>query len=248
MAEDQPGLPGTSNHDHRPGQQPTQPLGGPRPATPARLRPARKRVALTDPNRAVARRLLGAASLRGGRATPRGPSRLLAALGCRVPGLDPDRDPRRRHRRAVRCRNPYAALGRRWCQPPVPGGAWPVHSGRAGLLHLLPRHLRRPIDGQQDHGDPGAGADTGRSLPYARAFARALMSSLSALPCLLWVLLDVVGTPQGDLARHRRRQPGSQGQRLPARRVQPPCLLSAGRGLPSDRNRHAGVILWFCRG
>ena len=91
-------------------------------------------------------------------------------------------------------------------------------------------------------------ADTGRSLPYARAFARALMSSLSALPCLLWVLLDVVGTPQGDLARHRRRQPGSQGQRLPARRVQPPCLLSAGRGLPSDRNRHAGVILWFCRG
>jgi uncharacterized RDD family membrane protein YckC len=28
-------------------------------------------------------------------------------------------------------------------------------------------------------------ADTGRSLPYARAFARALMSSLSALPCFL---------------------------------------------------------------
>jgi hypothetical protein len=29
MAEDQPGPPGTSNHDDRLGQQPTEPLGGP---------------------------------------------------------------------------------------------------------------------------------------------------------------------------------------------------------------------------
>jgi uncharacterized RDD family membrane protein YckC len=36
-------------------------------------------------------------------------------------------------------------------------------------------------------------ADTGRSLPYARAFVRALMSSLSALPCFLgffWMLWE----------------------------------------------------------
>jgi uncharacterized RDD family membrane protein YckC len=36
-------------------------------------------------------------------------------------------------------------------------------------------------------------ADTGRSLPYARAFVRALMSNLSALPCFLgffWMLWD----------------------------------------------------------
>jgi uncharacterized RDD family membrane protein YckC len=36
-------------------------------------------------------------------------------------------------------------------------------------------------------------ADTGRSLPYARAFARALMSNLSALPCFLgffWMLWE----------------------------------------------------------
>jgi uncharacterized RDD family membrane protein YckC len=36
-------------------------------------------------------------------------------------------------------------------------------------------------------------ADTGRPLPYARAFARALMSNLSALPCFLgffWMLWD----------------------------------------------------------
>jgi hypothetical protein len=40
MAEDQPGLPGTSNHDHRPGQQPTQPLGGPaQPPPPASGQP-----------------------------------------------------------------------------------------------------------------------------------------------------------------------------------------------------------------
>jgi hypothetical protein len=29
MAEDQPGLPGSSNQDDRPGQRPTEPLGGP---------------------------------------------------------------------------------------------------------------------------------------------------------------------------------------------------------------------------
>jgi uncharacterized RDD family membrane protein YckC len=36
-------------------------------------------------------------------------------------------------------------------------------------------------------------ADTGRSLPYARAFPRALMSNLSALPCFLgffWMLWE----------------------------------------------------------
>ena len=36
-------------------------------------------------------------------------------------------------------------------------------------------------------------ADTGRSLPYARAFVRALMSSLSAIPFFLgylWMLWD----------------------------------------------------------
>ena len=36
-------------------------------------------------------------------------------------------------------------------------------------------------------------ADTGRPLPYARAFARALMSNLSALPCFLgffWMLWE----------------------------------------------------------
>jgi uncharacterized RDD family membrane protein YckC len=36
-------------------------------------------------------------------------------------------------------------------------------------------------------------ADTGRSLPYARAFVRALMSSLSALACFLgffWMLWE----------------------------------------------------------
>jgi uncharacterized RDD family membrane protein YckC len=36
-------------------------------------------------------------------------------------------------------------------------------------------------------------AGTGRSLPYARAFARALMSNLSALPCFLgffWMLWE----------------------------------------------------------
>jgi uncharacterized RDD family membrane protein YckC len=36
-------------------------------------------------------------------------------------------------------------------------------------------------------------ADTGRSLPYARAFVRALMSNLSALPCFLgffWMLWE----------------------------------------------------------
>ena len=66
-------------------------------------------------------------------------------------------------------------------------------------------------------------ADTGRSLPYVRAFVRALMSNLSALPCFLgffWMLWE---PRKRTLARHGRRQPGRADHLLPTRRVRRPA-------------------------
>ena len=45
----------------------------------------------------------------------------------------------------------------------------PLHSGRAGLLHLLPRHHGRPVDRNKILGIRVLDAGTGRSLPYPRA-------------------------------------------------------------------------------
>ena len=68
-------------------------------------------------------------------------------------------------------------------------------------------------------------ADTGRSLPYARAFVRALVSNLSALPCFLgyfWMLGNRAsgpGTTSSPTA-------WSSGPPSTARRVRPPCPVS----------------------
>ena len=82
-------------------------------------------------------------------------------------------------------------------------------------------------------------ADTGRSLPYARAFVRALMSILSALPFFLgffWMLWDRRKQTWHDMVanslvvRASAYPPASSGgqstSRLPAwrsRRVSPNC-------------------------
>jgi hypothetical protein len=67
-------------------------------------------------------------------------------------------------------------------------------------------------------------------------------------PVLPRVLLDAVGAPQADLARHRRRQPGRQHHLLPTRRVRPPRPLS-GPAAPgparqlADQDGPAGSVI-----
>ena len=71
-------------------------------------------------------------------------------------------------------------------------GNWPLHPGRAGLLHLLPRHQRRTVDRQQDPRDSGAGRRH-RPLPAICPGVRpgAHEQPLGA-PVLPRVLLDAV--------------------------------------------------------
>jgi RDD family len=115
MAEDQPGPPGTSNHDDRPGSDPPNPWAAP-PSHPRRCRAA----------------------------------------------------------------PPHRPSSRRSGHHPRP---WPASGGTSAGQSIGNKILGvRVLD-----------ADTGRSLPYARAFVRALMSNLSALPCFLgffWMLWD----------------------------------------------------------
>jgi hypothetical protein len=83
MAEDQPGSPGTSDHDDQPGQGPTEPLGG--PAQPPEPPPGQPGTEVRSPARPRrCRATLRRARVRGGRATPRGAGWLLAALGVGI--------------------------------------------------------------------------------------------------------------------------------------------------------------------
>lgn len=167
MAEDQPGPPG-SNHDHRPGQQPTQPLGGPtQPAQPA---PAF--AAAGPPREALAgfwRRLIAAFL----------DWILVGILAVAVGDL----------------------FGVDFPSTSSADGAVNVQTAGTGpfiLVELAYFTYFHATSAGQSIGNRIMGirvldADTGRSLPYARAFVRALMSNLSALPCFLgffWMLWE----------------------------------------------------------
>jgi uncharacterized RDD family membrane protein YckC len=167
MAEDQPGPPGTSNHDHRPGQQPTEPLGGlaqPPPPASAAAGPPREALAGFWPRLVAAFLdwiLIGI---------------LAAAIGELF---------------GVEAPTPPSADGGVNVQfQPAPGPFI--------LVELVSFTYFHATSAGQSIGNKIMGirvldADTGRSLPYARAFARALMSSLSALPCFLgffWMLWE----------------------------------------------------------
>ena len=135
MAEDQPGPPGGSRQDDRPGQRPTEPLGGPTPPT---------------------------APLPGGAPSPPSPD---GGVNLQF--------------------------------QPAPGPFILVELAYFTFFHAT--GAGQSI-GNKILGIRVLDADTGRSLPYARAVVRALMSNLSALPCFLGFLWMLWEPPQADLA------------------------------------------------
>ena len=196
MAEDQPGPPGSGNGpDDRPSQRPTEPLGEPAPAPPPSYdQPAG---ALQPP--------ASTPPVAWGQYPPpvpapaaAGPSpealagfwrRLVAAfLDWILVGIVAS---------AI-----GALFGVDTTSPaPVQGDGFQFRFDWAGpyiLVELAYFTYFHATSAGQSIGNKILGirvldADTGRALPYARAFARALMSNLSALPCFLgffWMLWD----------------------------------------------------------
>jgi uncharacterized RDD family membrane protein YckC len=195
MAEDQPGSPGTSDHDDRPGQRPTQPLGGPaqppEPPPPAsgqpgsELRPPAPTAPLPgDPSAAPAFAATGP------------PREALAGFWRRLIAAFLD---------WLLIGILAAAIGDLFGveapSPPAQGDGFNFQLAGTGpfiLVELAYFTWFHATSAGQSIGNKILGirvldATTGRSLPYARAFVRALMSNLSALPCFLgffWMLWE----------------------------------------------------------
>jgi uncharacterized RDD family membrane protein YckC len=169
MADDRPGPPGSGTHDDPPGQRPTEPLGvpaqqpGPPPAAPA----------AGPPREALAgfwRRLVAAFLdwlLIG----------IVAASIGELFGVEAPRPP-------------SAEDGVYFQFQPAPGPFILVELAYFTWFHAT--SAGQSI-GNRILGIRVLDEVTGRSLPYSRAFVRALMSSLSALPCFLgffWMLWE----------------------------------------------------------
>jgi uncharacterized RDD family membrane protein YckC len=191
MAEDQPGPAGTSNLDDQPGQRPTEPLGGPaqppepppvqgqpggdpRPPTTTAWpggQPPPATVAAGPPREALAGfwRRLGAAFLDWV---------LVGVLAAAVGELF-----------GVQAPSPPSVDG---------NGNFQAAPGPFILVALAYFTYFHATGAGQSIGNKILGirvldAGTGRSLPYARAFVRALMSNLSALALFLgylWMLWE----------------------------------------------------------
>ena len=167
MAEDQPGPAGSSDHDVQPGQRPTEPLGGPlRPPEPP---PAA--AAAGPPREALAGfwRRLAAAFLDG---------ILIGVVAGAIGQLF-----------GVDVPSPPSADGDVYLQP-APGPFILVELAYFTWFHAT--SAGQSI-GNKILGIRVLDAETGRSLPYARAFVRALVSSLSALVFFLgffWMLWE----------------------------------------------------------
>jgi uncharacterized RDD family membrane protein YckC len=194
MAEDQPGPPGSSNHD-RPGQRPTEPLAGPtQPPGPSAAQ-GQPGSDLRSP--APTAPLPGAPSAAPAFTAAGPPSEALAGFW----------------RRAVSAFLDWllvgivaAAIGDLFgVEAPSPPSAdgdgvqfQLAGTGPFILVELAYFTYFHATSAGQSIGNKILGirvldADTGRSLPYVRAFVRALMSNLSALPCLLgyfWMLWE----------------------------------------------------------
>jgi uncharacterized RDD family membrane protein YckC len=169
MADDRPGPPGSRTHDDPPSQRPTEPLGvpaqqpGPPPAAPA----------AGPPREALAgfwRRLVAAFLdwlLIG----------IVAASIGELFGVEAPRPP-------------SAEDGVYFQFQPAPGPFILVELAYFTWFHAT--SAGQSI-GNRILGIRVLDEVTGRSLPYSRAFVRALMSSLSALPCFLgffWMLWE----------------------------------------------------------
>jgi uncharacterized RDD family membrane protein YckC len=195
MAEDQPGPPGSSNHHDRPGQRPTEPLGG--PAQPPESPPAYGQPGSDLRSPAPTTPLPGDQSSPPAFAAAGPPREALAGFW----------------RRAVAAFLDWllvgivaAAIGDLFgvdAPSPPSAGSDGVQFQLAGtgpfiLVELAYFTYFHATSAGQSIGNKILGirvldADTGRSLPYVRAFVRALMSNLSALPCFLgffWMLWE----------------------------------------------------------
>jgi uncharacterized RDD family membrane protein YckC len=193
MAEDQPGPPGSSNHGDQSGQPPTEPLGGP-------SRPPEPPLAYGQPG-PDPRSPAPTAPLPGDQPAPpgfaaAGPPRealagfwrrlvaafldllLVGILGAAIGELF-----------GVQAPSPPSANGTGNFQP----AAGPfVLVGLAYFTYFHATSAGQSI-GNKILGIRVLDANTGRSLPYVRAFVRALVSNLSALALFLgyfWMLWE----------------------------------------------------------
>jgi uncharacterized RDD family membrane protein YckC len=195
MAEDQPGPPGRGNYNDRPGQRPTEPLGGPTqpPAPPAASGQPGSELRSPAPTAP----LPGDPSAPPAFATAGPPREALAGFWRRLVAAVLD---------WLLVGIVAAAIGDLFgvdapSPPSADGDGVQFQFAGTGpfiLVELAYFTYFHATSAGQSIGNRILGvrvldADTGRSLPYARAFARALMSNLSALPCFLgffWMLWD----------------------------------------------------------
>jgi len=195
MAEDQPGPPGTSNHDDRPGQRPTEPLGG--PAQPPAPAPAYGQPGSELRFPAPTAPLPGDSSAPPAFAAAGPPREALAGFWRRLVSAFLD---------WILVGIVAAAIGDLFgvegpTPPSADGDGFNFQLAGTGpfiLVELAYFTYFHATSAGQSIGNKVLGirvldATTGRSLPYARAFVRALVSNLSALPCFLgffWMLWE----------------------------------------------------------
>jgi uncharacterized RDD family membrane protein YckC len=194
MAEDQPGPPGSSNYHDRPGQRPTEPLSG--PAQPLEPPPASGQPEGGLRSAAPTAPLPDASSAPPAFAAAGPPRETLAGFWRRLIAAVLD---------WLLVGIVAAAIGDLFGveapSPPSTDGGVNVQLAGTGpfiLVELAYFTYFHATSAGQSIGNKILGirvldAETGRSLPYARAFVRALMSNLSALPCFLgffWMLWE----------------------------------------------------------
>jgi uncharacterized RDD family membrane protein YckC len=193
MAEDQPGPTGTSNHD-RPGQRPTEPLGD--PTQPPEPPPAHGQPGSELRSGAPTAPMPGDPSAPPAFAAAGPPREALAGFWRRLVSAFLD---------WLLIGILAAAIGDLFGvetpAPPAQGDGFNFQLAGTGpfiLVELAYFTYFHATSAGQSMGNKILGirvldADTGRALPYARAFVRALMSNLSALPCFLgflWMLWE----------------------------------------------------------
>jgi uncharacterized RDD family membrane protein YckC len=193
MAEERPGLPGSSNHDDQPGQRPTEPLGGPAQPEPP---PAYGQPGSDLRSPAPTAPLPGDQPAPPAFAAAGPPREALAGFWRRLIAAFLD---------WLLVGIVAAAIGDLFGveAPSPPSADGGVNFQLAGtgpfiLVELAYFTYFHATSAGQSIGNKILGIrvldeTTGRSLPYARAFVRALMSNLSALPCFLgffWMLWE----------------------------------------------------------
>jgi uncharacterized RDD family membrane protein YckC len=197
MAEDQPGPPRRRNHDDQPGDRPTEPLSG--PAQPPQVPPSSGQSAGEVQASGDTAPVPGGQSVSPTPAFAAGgpPPEVLAGFWRRLVAAFLD---------WLLLGVLAAAIGAlvgidTASPPPVQGDGFQVQFNWAGpylLVELVYFTYFHATSAGQSIGNKILGirvldADTGRSLPYVRAFVRVLVSNLSALPCFLgyfWMLWD----------------------------------------------------------